>query len=168
MPDCDYSAALAGRLDESLRDAAADQRDVLAMAAVAQEIRESRAPVCSRTRQADVRVAIYIRARDGDARRSAQRQHEHLSQIIAAHQHWRLVRVFTAWGSGGADHRPGLSAALVQARVGCFDLLAVHNLDRLARDPRTLLRMLSDLSDAGVAVLFGSDLTAEGVRCPRS
>lgn len=186
MPDCDRRAALAGRLDELVRDAAADQRDalalaaaldsrlvdlsrdILAMAAVAQEIRESPASDCETRRQADIRVAIYIRARGGDARRSAQRQHDHLSEIVAAHERWRLVRVFTDWTSAGQDDRPALSTALAQARVGCFDLLAVHTPDRLAREPRALLGILSELSEAGVSVLFGSHLTMEGMRCPRS
>jgi len=113
-----------------------------------------------------MRVAIYIRARGESGRRSAQRQHDHLNGIVAAHQLWRTVRVFTDW-SGARDHRPALAAALAEARGGRFDLLAVHSPDRLARNPGALLRILTELSDSGVAVLFGSHLALEGVRCPR-
>jgi hypothetical protein len=184
MPDCERGAALTGRLDDLVRDAAADQRDalaaaatldarlldlsrgILAMAALAEEIRESQAPGCVGGASVDVRVAIYIRARSENGRRSAQRQQDHLTEIVATHKRWRTVRVFTDW-SGARDHRPALADALAQARVGRFDLLAVHTPDRLARDPRTLLNILTELSDSGVAVLFGSHLAVEGARCPR-
>jgi hypothetical protein len=184
MPDCKRGAALIGRLDELVRDAATDQRDalaaaatldarlfdlsrgILAMAALAEEVRESQAPDCARSASFGVRVAIYIRARSENGRRSAQRQQDHLAEIVTAHERWRTVRVFTDW-SGTRDHRPALAAALAQARVGCYDLLAVHTPDRLARDPRTLLNILTELSDSGVAVLFGSHLAVEGARCPR-
>jgi len=37
----------------------------------------------------------------------------------------------------------------------------------VARGAKALLRILNELSDSGVAVLFGSHLTMEGARCPR-
>lgn len=52
--------------------------------------------------------------------------------------------------SGATTARPGLTAALTQARAG--DVIVVHTLDRLGRTVRDTLNMIHDLDQRGVGV----------------
>jgi DNA invertase Pin-like site-specific DNA recombinase len=52
--------------------------------------------------------------------------------------------------SGATTNRPGLHAALDQAREG--DVIVVHTLDRLGRTVRDTLNLIHDLADRGVGV----------------
>ncbi|WOO99009.1 recombinase family protein [Micrococcus terreus] len=59
--------------------------------------------------------------------------------------------------SGATTNRPGLHAALDQAREG--DLIVVHTLDRLGRTVRDTLNLIHDLADRGVGVRNQADPT---------
>lgn len=52
--------------------------------------------------------------------------------------------------SGSTTNRPGLQAALDQARDG--DVIVVHTLDRLGRTVRDTLNLIHDLAERGVGV----------------
>lgn len=59
-------------------------------------------------------------------------------------------RIYVDKKSGSTTNRPGLQAALDQARDG--DVLVVHTLDRLGRTVRDTLNLIHDLGDRGVGV----------------
>lgn len=59
-------------------------------------------------------------------------------------------RIYVDKKSGANTNRPGLHAALDQAREG--DVIVVHTLDRLGRTVRDTLNLIHDLADRGVGV----------------
>lgn len=59
-------------------------------------------------------------------------------------------RIYVDKKSGANTNRPGLHAALDQARKG--DVIVVHTLDRLGRTVRDTLNLIHDLADRGVGV----------------
>ncbi|MEO9249334.1 recombinase family protein [Citricoccus nitrophenolicus] len=59
-------------------------------------------------------------------------------------------RIYVDKKSGASTNRPGLHAALDQAREG--DVIVVHTLDRLGRTVRDTLNLIHDLADRGVGV----------------
>ena len=59
-------------------------------------------------------------------------------------------RIYVDKKSGANTNRPGLHAALDQAREG--DIIVVHTLDRLGRTVRDTLNLIHDLADRGVGV----------------
>ncbi|MEO9249153.1 recombinase family protein [Citricoccus nitrophenolicus] len=59
-------------------------------------------------------------------------------------------RIYIDKKSGATTNRPGLHAALDQAREG--DVIVVHTLDRLGRTVRDTLNLIHDLADRGVGV----------------
>lgn len=76
-----------------------------------------------------------------------------------------LDRVFTDKASGKDMQRPQLEAAIAYVREG--DTLAVHSLDRLARNLGDLRRIVETLTKRGVAVEFMKErLTFNGKDSP--
>jgi len=72
-----------------------------------------------------------------------------------------LNAVFEDKLSGKDTNRPQLQACLKHLRAG--DTLYVHSLDRLGRDMRDLLRLIDQLVEQGVTVVFVNDkLTFDG------
>ncbi|QCU77162.1 recombinase family protein [Citricoccus sp. SGAir0253] len=72
-------------------------------------------------------------------------------QIDALRQEGIAVkRIYVDKKSGATTNRPGLHAALDQAREG--DVIVVHTLDRLGRTVRDTLNLIHDLADRGVGV----------------
>jgi DNA invertase Pin-like site-specific DNA recombinase len=63
-----------------------------------------------------------------------------------------LDKVFTDKVSGKDTNRPELKAALTYLREG--DTLAVHSMDRLARNCEDMLRTVRELNGKGVSVRF--------------
>lgn len=59
-------------------------------------------------------------------------------------------RIYVDKKSGANTNRPGLHAALDQAREG--DVIVVHTLDRLGRTVRDTLNLIHDLAERGVGV----------------
>jgi DNA invertase Pin-like site-specific DNA recombinase len=59
-------------------------------------------------------------------------------------------RIYVDKKSGATTNRPGLHAALDQAREG--DVIVVHTLDRLGRTVRDTLNLIHDLAERGVGV----------------
>ncbi|MFM0303988.1 recombinase family protein [Paraburkholderia sediminicola] len=74
-----------------------------------------------------------------------------------------LDKVFTDKASGKDTARPQLQAALDYLRDG--DTLMVHSMDRLARNTEDLLRMVRELTERHVTVVFVKDaMTFSGDR----
>lgn len=63
-----------------------------------------------------------------------------------------VKKTFTDKASGGTKQRPALQQMIDYVREG--DLIHVHSIDRLARDLRDLLDLLTSFNDAGVSVKF--------------
>jgi DNA invertase Pin-like site-specific DNA recombinase len=64
----------------------------------------------------------------------------------------QLDKVYTDKASGKDTNRPQLQAALDYVRDG--DVLAVHSMDRLARNLSDLLKLVESLNARGIAVEF--------------
>lgn len=62
---------------------------------------------------------------------------------------WRLVASESDRLSGGSDDRAGLRTALEHIFTGRADVLAVHDLDRLGRDVRSMLANVDAIHAAG-------------------
>lgn len=99
-------------------------------------------------------------------------QHIGYVRVSAADQHLdrqladvTLDRVYSDKASGSSTDRPGLAALLDFIREG--DVLHVHSIDRLARNLEDLLRLVRQLTDKGIAVVFhkeGLEFRPEGER----
>lgn len=63
-----------------------------------------------------------------------------------------LDKVFTDKASGKDTNRPQLQAAINYVRQG--DTLIVHSMDRLARNVEDMLRLVREMNDKGVSVVF--------------
>jgi site-specific DNA recombinase len=100
-----------------------------------------------------MKVATYTRTSTDEERQpfSLDAQGDRLSAYIASQDGWHLVRSFTDQQSGKTLDRPDLQRALADARLGSYELLLVHKVDRLARSVRGLAQILEDLDAAGVA-----------------
>lgn len=66
-----------------------------------------------------------------------------------------IERVFEEKVSGASRNRPALQEMITFVRDG--DTVVVHSLDRLGRDIRDLLNIVSELNTKGVAVEFTSE-----------
>ena len=90
-----------------------------------------------------MRVCIYTRvstSSQADEGFSLQAQHDRLIEYVKL-QGWDLMRVYTDPGVSAKDlNRPGVNEMIDDLKVGKFDALLVHKLDRLTRN-------ISDLYD---------------------
>lgn len=77
----------------------------------------------------------------------------------------KLDRTFTEKASGKDTKRPELEKCLEWLFEG--DTLHVHSIDRLARNLSDLLKIVTDLTDKGVSVVFHKEnLTFTGEKIP--
>src|SRR5262249_14723390 len=132
MPDRSRSDPLVDRLEDLVRDGAADHReaiaragevrsrltdvtrDLLGIAAVVEQMKQrGLGDATAHKERHPVRVATYSRVigHSDEHRRSLKAQRKRLKAV--AHRHgWRLIREFTDQASGTAIHRPGLRDAI--------------------------------------------------------
>ncbi len=69
-------------------------------------------------------------------------------------QNWTLVNSYVDPGFSGKDgNRPGLERMLADARIGLFDKVVIHKLDRLARNLKLLLEIEQQLRNYGVSLV---------------
>ncbi len=107
------------------------------------------------------RVALYARVSTAHHGQDVGLQLDELRQV-ATQRDWDVVAEHVDHGlSGGDRDRPALAAALDQARRGRVDLVAVWKLDRLARDIRHLLALVSDLESWGVGLVSLRDANVD-------
>lgn len=65
-------------------------------------------------------------------------------------QKWTIVKIYDDSGfSGSRNDRPALNQMLADARKGKFDIVVTWKIDRIARSTSELLRILSDIKNAG-------------------
>ena len=99
------------------------------------------------------RAALYARVSTSHQGQDIGLQLDELRQV-AARRGWSVVAEHIDEGRSGADRsRPALAAALEDARLGRFDLLAIWKIDRLARDTRHLLDVVAQLEDYRVGLV---------------
>ena len=99
------------------------------------------------------RVALYARVSTSHRGQDVGLQLDELRRV-AAQRGWAIVAEHVDEGRSGADRaRPALADALEAARLGHIDLLAIWKLDRLARDTRHLLDVVSHLEEYGVGLV---------------
>lgn len=100
-----------------------------------------------------VRVALYTRISTDEAHQpySLGAQSDRLDSFVKSQENWRVLRKYEDQMTGTVLERPGLQAALTDARKGLFDLLLVFRVDRLARSVRSLALILEDLDEYRVA-----------------
>ena len=98
------------------------------------------------------RAALYARVSTSHQGQDVGLQLDELRQV-AAQRGWCVVSEHIDDGRSGADRtRPALAAALEDARLGQFDLLAIWKIDRLVRDTRHLLEVVAQLEGWGVGL----------------
>jgi site-specific DNA recombinase len=104
-------------------------------------------------------VAIYRRISTDEERQpfSLDAQQERLAAYVGAQPGWTLTRSYSDRMSGKRLDRPGLQQALHDARTGCYDLLLVFKVDRLARSTGGLAKVLEELDTGGVAFRSASE-----------
>lgn len=99
-----------------------------------------------------VRVAIYSRV-------STLLQQEPEHQLIPCRQlvetrGFEITQEYVDRGiSGSKDRRPSLDEMVKDARSGKFKILVIYSIDRLARDVRHLLNLISELTQYGVSLI---------------
>jgi site-specific DNA recombinase len=100
-----------------------------------------------------LRVAIYIRRSTDEEHQpfSLEAQQTKLDAYVISQPGWRLVAVYSDDASGATVDRPGLRAALADARSGKFDVLLVYRVDRFTRRIRDLSYLVEELDRAHVA-----------------
>lgn len=99
------------------------------------------------------RAALYARVSTSHQGQDVGLQLDEL-RLVAAQRGWSVVAEHVDDGRSGADRtRPALAAALDDARLGRFDLLAIWKIDRLARDTRHLLDVVAQLEGYGVGLV---------------
>lgn len=112
-----------------------------------------------RTQGAEMRIASYFRISTDEERQpySLEAQRDKLDAYIASQDGWKLVRTYSDQTSGKTLERPGLGRALGDAKDGCYDLLLVFKVDRLARSVAGLARILEGLDSCGVSFRSASE-----------
>ena len=111
------------------------------------------------TQGAEMRIASYCRISTDEERQpfSLGAQRDRLDAYIASQDGWKLVRSYSDQTSGKTLQRPGLHRALADAKDGCYDLLLVFKVDRLARSVAGLAKILEGLDSCGVSFRSASE-----------
>ncbi len=99
------------------------------------------------------RIALYTRISTDEEHQpySLGAQADRLESYVKSQDGWQIWRRYEDQMTGTVLDRPGLQAALEDARRGKFDLLLVFRVDRLARSVRSLAAILEELEGCGVA-----------------
>lgn len=73
---------------------------------------------------------------------------------LAANRRFNLVKEYLDEGvSGLKEKRPALDQLIRDARLGKFQILIVHSIDRLGRSTKHLLNLLDELNHYGVSLI---------------
>jgi site-specific DNA recombinase len=100
-----------------------------------------------------VRVGFYTRISTDEAHQpySLGAQADRLEAYVKSQENWKIQKRYEDQITGTVLDRPGLQSALIDAKMGLYDLLLVFRVDRLARSVRTLAAILEELDQHGVA-----------------
>ena len=112
-------------------------------------------------RQFDVqRVAIYARvSRESEMKHhSIVAQKEHLKEFVDQHLDWEFVDFYIDEGVTGTRlDRPELNRLLQDVKAGKIDIILTKSVSRLGRNTAAVLKMLQDLKQRGVFVVFDNE-----------
>ena len=106
------------------------------------------------------RVAVYARvSREGEWKhRSIEAQKENLRQYINQHANWEFVDFYVDEGvSGTKMNRPAFNRLLRDAREHKVDIILTKTVSRLGRNIKAVLKVLEELRELGVTVIFDND-----------
>ena len=104
-----------------------------------------------------MRCAIYARVGTTGNGQDVGLQLEELRRV-ATQRGWVIVKEYIDEGiSGAVEERPGLAAMMEAVRAAEIDLVIVWKLDRLGRSLQHLLRVMDDLTAAGVGFVAVRD-----------
>lgn len=100
-----------------------------------------------------VRVAIYLRISTDEEHQpfSLEAQEHRLTAFVPTQPGWVHVETYKDQISGAKADRPELNRALLDARLGRYDVLLVYRVDRFARSLKVLVDLLGALDSCGVA-----------------
>ena len=94
------------------------------------------------------RVAVATRA----GRAQLVRQEVRLTRAVASWRACAHVAAYADIGPASSPWRPGLARLVSDAKLGCFDVVAVEALDRLALSAYQLQPLIAQLGAYGVQV----------------
>lgn len=116
-----------------------------------------------------IRVCAYVRVSTTNEKQqdSLKNQTEHYQNKIDRNPDYINCGIYSDSGiSGIKSDRAGLNALIKQAREGTIDLVLTKSISRLARKTELLLRIVRELKELGVGIIFEeqniSTLSAEG------
>ena len=112
-------------------------------------------------RQFDIQhVAVYARvSRDGEVKHhSIEAQKKFLQEYIDQHPDWEFVDFYVDEGVTGTKlDRPELNRMMRDAHDGKIDIILTKAVSRFGRNTSAVLRMLQELRELGVAVIFDNE-----------
>ena len=114
-----------------------------------------------------MKVAIYTRVSTSD--QTTQNQLMDLEEVIERNN-WEVVEFYDEVISGtkGVDERFELARMLKDAQRKKFEKLIIWSVDRLGRNLKNIIRVLSDLQEAGVEVYAYKQAIDSGTTMGRS
>ena len=104
-------------------------------------------------KNAPLNVAIYCRA--GVSEYALYTQKERALSLIREHDDWKLVATYTDFGTGPQfNRRRGFKMMMTDCRKGLINKILVKSISTLARDVRSCMKVLRELSALGVTIRF--------------
>lgn len=106
----------------------------------------------SESKNQPIRVACYLRISTDEDHQpfSLGAQETRLRSFVASQPGWQHVKTYIDQFSGAYSERPAITEGLRDARLGRYDILLVHRVDRFARSLKVLVGLLDQLEQAGV------------------
>ena len=108
-----------------------------------------------------MKAVIYVRtANTGPDAERALRVQQDIAERYCT-QHGIVIDAFYVdrgvSGATAVAERPKGARMLNDARAGAFDLVLVHSLDRICRDPRILQSIRNDLESLGISIATATE-----------
>ena len=105
-----------------------------------------------------LRVAAYARVstKSDEQRNSYAAQNRYYTDLISAHEGWKLVDLYADEGITGtsAEKRDEFQRMMADCRRGLIDRILVKSISRFARHTKDCLEAIRELKSIGVSVYF--------------
>ena len=105
-----------------------------------------------------LRVAAYARVstKSDEQRNSYAAQNRYYTDLISAHEGWKLVDLYADEGITGtsAEKRDEFQRMMADCRRGLIDRILVKSISRFARNTKDCLEAIRELKSIGVSVYF--------------